>query len=113
MSSHEDASSTGEYISMSRLRIDPARSDELVAAFRNRVHLVDDADGFRGLQVWRSNTDEGQLIMVSRWRSRESFSAYMSSPEHATSHGRIDPSLQAAIKLERLEHLTTWDVVAT
>jgi heme-degrading monooxygenase HmoA len=50
--------------------------------------------------------------MVSRWRDRDAFTAYMKSEAHAFSHRRIDPSLQALIKLERLEHLHTYEVVA-
>jgi heme-degrading monooxygenase HmoA len=50
--------------------------------------------------------------MVSRWRDRQSFTNYMRSADHRTSHGRIDPDLQAAIKLERLEHMHTYEVVA-
>ena len=36
----------------------------------------------------------------------------MRSADHRVSHERIDPELQAAIKLERLEHLHTYEVVA-
>jgi heme-degrading monooxygenase HmoA len=97
---------------MSRLRVPEERSEELVRAFRARVRLVDEADGFVDLQVWRSDRDRGELIMVSRWRDRAAFTAYMRSPQHRISHGRIDPDLQAAIKLERLEHLHTYEVVA-
>ncbi len=43
------------YVSMSRLRVDPAESERLVAAFRTRLHAVDDADGFVDLEVWRSD----------------------------------------------------------
>ena len=97
---------------MSRLRIPAERADELVAAFRRRAHLVDDAEGFVDLQVWQSDRDSEELIMVSRWRDRDSFKAYMRSDAHRASHGRIDPTLDDAIKLERLEHLHTFDVVA-
>ena len=97
---------------MSRLRVPEGRSEELVSAFRARVRLVDEADGFVDLQVWRSDRDRGELIMVSRWRDRAAFTAYMRSPQHRISHDRIDPDLQAAIKLERLEHLHTYEVVA-
>lgn len=100
------------YVSMSRLRVAPERSDELVAAFRDRAHLVDEADGFVDLQVWRSDRDPEEVLMVSRWRDRDAFTAYMRSAEHKVSHGRIDPELKAAIKLERLEHLSTYEVVA-
>jgi heme oxygenase (mycobilin-producing) len=100
------------YVSMSRLRIEPERAPDLVAAFRDRIGLVDGFEGFVDLQVWQSDRDEGELIMVSRWRDRDAFKAYMRSDDHRVSHDRIDPELQAAIKLERLEHLHTYEVVA-
>jgi heme oxygenase (mycobilin-producing) len=100
------------YVSLSRLRIDPGRAPELVAAFRRRAGLVDASDGFVDLQVWQSDRDPGEIVMVSRWDSRAHFTAYMRSREHKLSHARIDPGLDAAIALERLEHLHTYEVVA-
>jgi len=100
------------YVSMSRLRVPVERAAQLVSAFRERVGLVDEHDGFVDLQVWQSDRDEGELIMVSRWRDRDAFKRYMRSADHRVSHDRIDPELQAAIKLERLEHLHTYEVVA-
>ncbi len=97
---------------MSRLRVPAERADELVAAFRRRAHLVDDAEGFVDLQVWQSDRDSEELVMVSRWRDRDSFKAYMRSDAHRVSHERIDPALDDAIKLERLEHMHTFEVVA-
>ena len=58
-----------------------------------RARLVDRADGFVDLQVWQSDRDPGELIMVSRWRDRAAFTAYMRSAEHRTSHDRIPPEL--------------------
>ena len=100
------------YVSLSRLRVPPERAAELVDAFTRRARLVDGFDGFVDLQVWQSDRDPGELTMVSRWRDRECFKAYMKSLDHRLSHGRLDASLKAAIKLERLEHLHTYDVVA-
>jgi heme-degrading monooxygenase HmoA len=100
------------YVSMSRLRVDPARSDELVGAFRRRAGLVEAFDGFVDLQVWRSDRDPSEVLMVTRWASRAHFTAYMRSAEHRASHDRIAPALQDAIALQRLEHLHTYDVVA-
>lgn len=101
---------------MSRLRVPRERAAELVSAFRGRARLVDQADGFVDLEVWQSDRDSdgatAELIMVSRWRDRACFTAYMRSPEHEASHARIDPGLDAAIQLERLEHLSTYEVVA-
>jgi len=100
------------YVSLSRLRVPDERAPELVAAFRRRARLVDGAEGFIDLQVWQSDRDPGELVMVSRWDTRAHFTAYMRSREHKVSHGRIDPGLDAAIALERLEHMHTYEVVA-
>ena len=93
------------YVSLSRLRVPEDRASELVDAFRRRAGLVDGFDGFVDLQVWQNDRDPGELTMVSRWRDRDCFKAYMKSREHQVSHDRIEPGLDAAIKLERLEHL--------
>ena len=103
---------SSDYVSMSRLRVAPERVDELVSAFRRRTHLVEDVPGFIDLEVWCSDREPGEVLMVSRWRDREAFKAYMRSAAHAESHARLDPELDAAVKLERLEHLHTYDVVA-
>jgi heme oxygenase (mycobilin-producing) len=100
------------YVSMSRLRVAPDRAPELVAAFRDRAHLVEDAAGFLGLEVWQSDRDAGELIMVSHWTDRDSFKTYMKSDAHRVSHGRIGADLKSDIKLEALEHLHTFTVVA-
>jgi heme-degrading monooxygenase HmoA len=100
------------YVSMSRLRVESERSDELVAAFQGRAGLVESHDGFIDLQVWRSDRDPSEVLMVSRWSNRDAFRAYMRSADHRASHERLDPSLKAAIGLERLEHLHTYEVVA-
>ena len=92
--------------------MDPERSAELVAAFRRRAGLVDSHAGFVDLQVWRSDRDPAEVLMVSRWEDRDAFTAYMKSADHRVSHGRIDRGLKDAIKLERLEHLHTYEVVA-
>jgi heme oxygenase (mycobilin-producing) len=96
---------------MSRLAIPAERAPELVAAFRNRSRLADQADGFIDLQVWQSDRDPGELAMVSRWRDRAAFTAYMRSAEHKVSHDRIAADLKAEIRLVRLEHLHTYEVV--
>jgi len=100
------------YVSVSRLRVPAERAPELLAAFARRARLVDGFDGFLGLEVWHSEREPGEILMVSRWRDRDAFKAYMRSDSHRVSHERIDPELQAAIKLERLEHMHTYDVVA-
>jgi len=97
---------------MSRLAIPAERATELISAFRDRSRLVESADGFVDLQVWQSDRDAGEILMVSRWRDRDTFKAYMKSDAHKASHDRIDPGLKADIKLRRLEHMHTYEVVS-
>jgi heme-degrading monooxygenase HmoA len=52
------------------------------------------------------------ILMVSRWRDRDCFKAYMKSSDHRESHARIHPGLKPTIKLEGLEHMHTYEVVA-
>jgi heme-degrading monooxygenase HmoA len=98
---------------MARLQVPAARAPELVQAFQNRARLVDEADGFVDLEVWQSDRDPTELIMVSRWRDRAAFRDYMRSEAHKASHRRVDPDLESAIDLRALEHLHTYRVVAT
>lgn len=100
------------YVSLSRLRVDPEQADALLQSFRQRAGLVDDYDGFQGLQVWQSDSDVGEVVMVSQWRDRAAFTAYMRSDEHRISHDRIPGEVKDAITLERLEHLHTYEVVS-
>lgn len=100
------------YVSMSHLRIAPERAGELIAAFAARAGLVEGHAGFVDLQVWQSDRDASEVVMVSRWVDRASFTGYMRSADHRTSHGRIDPGLRSAIKLESLDHMHTFEVVA-
>lgn len=99
------------YVSVSRLRIAEAEAPGLIQAFRQRVHLVDDAAGFQRLEVWQG-PEAGEILMVSWWRDRECFKAYMRSPEHRASHDRIPDELREVIKLERLENVTSYQIVA-
>jgi heme-degrading monooxygenase HmoA len=104
--------SESRYVSVSRLRVPAERAPELLAAFARRARLVDGFDGFLGLEVWQSERDPGEILMVSRWRDRDAFKGYMRSDAHRRSHNRIEPALQAVIKLERLEHFRGYDIVA-
>lgn len=100
------------YVSVSRLRVAPALADELVAAFRSRLGRVESHEGFHAIEVWQSDRDAGEILMISRWRDRDCFKAYMKSDDHRESHERIPDPLSQAIKLEKLEHLHTYEVVA-
>ncbi|MGX7680304.1 antibiotic biosynthesis monooxygenase family protein [Jatrophihabitans sp. DSM 45814] len=49
------------------------------------------------MELWRSDRDAAEVLMVTRWRDREAFTAYMKSSDHRVSHARMSASLKAAI----------------
>ena len=83
-----------------------------VAAFGRRAGLVESHEGFVDLQVWRSDRDLAGVLMVSRWRDKDALREYMRSSDHRVSHDRMDPLLRRAVRLERLESMHTYEVVA-
>ena len=99
------------YVSVSRLRVDPDHVPALIA-FRAGAGEVDAFEGFLGLEVWPSDRTPDEVLMVSHWASRGEFSAYMKSAPHRRSHDRIPAELETAIRLERLEHVSGYEVVA-
>lgn len=111
MAGDTDMSTYGTYVSVSHLRIAEDEAAGLIHAFRQRAHLVDSAAGFQRLEVWQGS-EPGEILMVSWWTDRECFKAYMRSAEHRISHDRIPADLREHIKLERLENVTSYDIVA-
>ena len=77
------------YVVASHLRIDPAGVGDLERAFEQRLGEVEQAPGFRGLEVWRDLADTGAYVMVSWWDSEAEFRGYMGSESHRRSHARI------------------------
>ena len=60
----------------------------LERAFQERARLVDAHSGFLGLELLRDIRENGRYVLLTRWRSRDDFSAYMKSGDHARAHER-------------------------
>jgi heme-degrading monooxygenase HmoA len=100
------------YVSMSRLAVPAERAPEPVAAFKSPARLAGSATGFIDLQLWQSDRDAGEVVMVGRWSDRGVFTAYLKSADHKASHRRIDPGRKADITMRELEHTPTYEMVA-
>jgi heme-degrading monooxygenase HmoA len=73
----------------SEVTIAPQAADDLARAFRDRLHLVEDAPGFQRLEVWRDLVHSGVFQMVSWWDTESDFRIYMRSAAHDASHDRV------------------------
>jgi heme-degrading monooxygenase HmoA len=54
---------TGAFVAMSRFTVANGMEDEVHQAFLARPHLVDSADGFRGMDVLRSRDDPREFTL--------------------------------------------------
>jgi heme oxygenase (mycobilin-producing) len=77
------------YVAVSEIVVHPDGADALQDAFAHRLGAVDRWDGFLGLEVLADRRTAGRYLMISRWRSRERFLAYLRSDDHRRSHARI------------------------
>jgi len=77
------------FVVESEVLVPEGGSEDLAAAFADRLHAVDDFPGFLGLEVWRDRRDRSRFVLISRWNSREEFRAYMRSPANRASHARV------------------------
>jgi heme-degrading monooxygenase HmoA len=100
------------YVSMSRVAGPGSRAPELMAAVRDRSRSAERADGFIDLRVWQSDRDAGDVVVVSRWRDRAAFASYMRSPELRMWDVGLDPEPTQEVRLEHLDHLHSYRVVA-
>lgn len=77
------------YVAVSEIAVDEQGVAALQAAFDERLGAVDAWDGFLGLELLADRRTPGRYLMISRWRSKEVFVAYMRSDDHRRSHARI------------------------
>ncbi|MGQ0616511.1 MAG: antibiotic biosynthesis monooxygenase family protein [Acidimicrobiia bacterium] len=64
--------------------------DELAQRFAARAGAVDAQDGFEGFELLRPTDDRMVWLVVTRWRDREAFDAWVSSPSFAHGHAGAD-----------------------
>ena len=68
----------------------PARegaADEIVDRFAQGRGHVQDFPGFVSMEVLKSDAED-EVLVVTRWRDRESFEAWVRSEEFRRAHGR-------------------------
>ncbi len=61
--------------------------ERIVRAFKNRAGMVETVDGFISLQVL-ANRDRLEVLVITTWRDRESFEAWVDSEAFKRAHER-------------------------
>lgn len=69
------------------LPVKDGAADEIVERFAESRGNVQDFPGFVSMEVLRSE-DETEVLVITRWRDRESFDSWVHSEEFKRAHGR-------------------------
>jgi heme-degrading monooxygenase HmoA len=83
------------FVFISHLDVPEADQASLERHFRDRSRLVDSFPGFLYLQLLRPQAGDAAFSFLTAWESREAFSRYMRSQEHAISHSREPGEIMA------------------
>lgn len=96
------------FVSQSEITLPLEQEASLEEAFTSRARLVDGHVGFLGLELLRDLSANGsRYVLLTRWRSRADFVAYMRSGDHERAHQRphagLDGSAVQGGKLRQFE----------
>jgi heme oxygenase (staphylobilin-producing) len=69
------------------LPVKEGAADEIVERFAESRGHVQGFPGFVNMEVLKSDAED-EVLVVTRWRDRESFEAWVRSEEFARAHGR-------------------------
>jgi len=90
---------------ISRFRVANQKSAEVEQAFRERPRLVEEAAGFRGVEVRRDASDTSIFYLYTKWDDLSSYKSWHSSPAHQESHIRIPRGLKLDATFTKVEIL--------
>jgi len=82
------------YVGVSRFRVSNGMEQNVAAAFRERAHLVDGAEGFLRLDVISPADDDSEFWLLTYWTDEESFRTWHHSHQYRESHSGIPKGLK-------------------
>lgn len=82
------------YVSLSRFRVRNGMNAEVAKAFRDRPHLVEEADGFLRMEVLTPHDDDAEFWLLTYWTSEEKFREWHRSHMYRDSHAGIPKGLK-------------------
>jgi heme oxygenase (mycobilin-producing) len=91
------------FVAISRFRVANGMEEEVRAAFRDRPHLVEDADGFVRLEVLNPTEASEEFWLLTWWTDEESFRRWHRSHLYRDSHSGIPKGLKLDASRTRLE----------
>ena len=97
-------------LALSRFKVANGLESSVARAFLNRPRLVEQAEGFLGIEVFTDSSDASVFYLSTRWTTESAFRQWHSSEAHHTSHRgipkglKLDPEYTQLVVLEYLCH---------
>lgn len=71
-------------IAVNKIAVPAAHREHMVSAFEKEAPNMKQFKGFLGLELW--NAEDGTLLAVSRWESKEALAEYTNNPLFKAHH---------------------------
>ena len=97
-------------LALSRFKVANGLENSVARAFLNRPRLVEQAEGFLGIEVFTDSSDASVFYLSTRWTTESAFRQWHSSEAHHSSHQgipkglKLDPAYTQLVVLEYLCH---------
>ena len=105
------------FIALSKFTVAPGFNEEgeshterVKQAFRDRPHLVDDAHGFRRLEVFSPRDQPNEIWLLTFWDDENSYSVWHKSHLYHESHKGIPKGIKLvprSTKIEYFDHIAS------
>jgi heme-degrading monooxygenase HmoA len=93
-------------IRINAITVPQSGGEELARRFAERAGAVDNADGFEGFELLRPTDGRLTWLVVTRWRDKAAFEAWVTSPAFA--HGHRGVSSERADHSPVAAHSELW-----
>ena len=98
------------YVVVSKFRVANNMSQEVLSAFQNRPHKVDDEEGFIRMEVMRPVGVPEEFWLITHWNNKESWGNWYHSHSYKGSHKGIPAGLKLDPSQTEISH---FELVAT
>lgn len=82
------------FVAMSRFAVANGMAGEVADAFRGRPHLVDQAPGFRRMEVLCPVDRPEEFLLITHWDAREHFERWHRGHHYRDAHAGIPKGLK-------------------
>ena len=81
-------------LALSRFKVANGLENDVARAFLNRPRLVEQAEGFLGMEVFTDSKDASVFYLSTRWTTESAFRQWHASEAHHASHKGIPKGLK-------------------